>query len=279
MKLKITLFSLMLIVSLLIIAVSGNNVYSDDNGAPAMVSGSPFDGQTCAKSTCHTGNAVTVTPGIINSNIPASGYVAGSIYTITATLSQTGNQCWGFEISPQTPSGVLLGTPIITNATTTKVVSLKWVTHKLAGTTGTDTKTWSFDWIAPAAGTGNVTFYGAFNVCNNNGLKTGDFIHTSTMTVNEFTVGTSENSAVKAFSIYPNPVQVGSQFSFYLDEPSDVKMTMASVNGSMKKTLCEEKNVSGSYIYTFDNADLNAGLYIVSLETQRGVFTRKIVVI
>lgn len=280
MKSKIVAASLLTVAGLMMITLSGNDVMSDDAGAPAMVTGSPFDGQTCAKSNCHTGNTVTATPGIISSNIPASGYVPGSTYTINATLNQTGNSCWGFEISPQSLTGTLLGTPVITNTITTKIVSTKYVTHKMAGITGTNTKTWTFDWIAPLAGTGNVTFYGAFNICNGNGTKTGDFIHTSTYSVNEFTSGVAAlNSIEKTFVVYPNPVQEGSQFSVYLDESSDIKMLLTSANGAVLRTLCNENQVRGSYIYEFSKEDLKPGLYIIQLITKDGITSRKIVIL
>jgi Secretion system C-terminal sorting domain len=280
MRSKITLLTFISTAIFLIISLSGNIVISDETGAPAQVTGSPADGQTCAKSNCHTGNAVTSTPGIITSNIPLSGYVPGSTYTISATLSQAGISCWGFEISPQTATGVLVGTPIITNTTTTKIVSTKYVTHQMAGISGANTKTWMFNWTAPVAGSGSVTFYGAFNICNGNGAKTGDFIHTSTMTVNEFTTGAVENASIeKTFTVYPNPVQDGSQFSVYMDEPTDIKMNLMSVNGNLVRVLCNEQQVAGSYIYTFDNAGLKPGLYIVQLLTAKGVTSKKVVIL
>ncbi|MBC7412670.1 MAG: T9SS type A sorting domain-containing protein, partial [Bacteroidia bacterium] len=45
------------------------------------------------------------------------------------------------------------------------------------------TKSWSFDWTAPATNIGSVTFYGAFNGSNNNGSSTGDIIYTTTLVV------------------------------------------------------------------------------------------------
>lgn len=281
MKSKITVVTLIFITGLLLLTLSGDNVYSNENGAPVMVTGSPFDGQTCAKSNCHTGNPVTATPGIITTTIPASGYVGGSTYTVSVTCSQAGISCWGFEVSPQTATGTLLGTPVITNTTTTQIKSAKWITHKLAGITGANTKTWNFDWVAPVSGTGDVTFYGAFNYCNGNGAKTGDFIHTSSTTVNEFLVSgvTEKNNAEKTFTVYPNPVQNGSQFSVYLDEASDVKMNLLSLNGSLIHLLCDEKQVSGSYIYEFNKRDVKPGLYIVQLLTAAGTTVKKIVIL
>ena len=67
-------------------------------------------------------------------------------------------------------------------------------------------KTWTFDWMAPAVGTGDVTFYGAFNAANGNGKTSGDVIYTTNSTFMEHTVGVDE-MANQDFEInlYPNP--------------------------------------------------------------------------
>lgn len=125
------------------------------NGAPPAKTGSPGDGSNCTE--CHGGTATT-TAGLITSNIPASGYVPGTTYQITATNTLTGTGKYGFEVSPQNVTGTLLGT-LIAGSGNQLVGNNKYVTHLSASTT---TNTWTFSWVAPASGTGPVTFYGAF---------------------------------------------------------------------------------------------------------------------
>lgn len=133
-------------------------------GSPAGKTGSPGDGSNC--SSCH-GTAATTTAGWITSNIPAAGYTPGQAYQITATNNMTGSGKYGFEVSPQNVAGTLLGT--LTAGTGTKLVGTgKYVTQSAASNT---LKTWTFTWTAPVAGTGNVTFYGAF-ARNYSGLTT-----------------------------------------------------------------------------------------------------------
>jgi hypothetical protein len=124
-------------------------------GAPAAKTGSPGDGSNCTE--CHGGTATT-TAGQITSNIPASGYVPGTTYQITATNPLTGSGKMGFEVSPQNVAGTQLGT-LVAGSGSKLVGGTKYVTHSNANTT---TNTWTFSWIAPVAGTGQVTFYGAF---------------------------------------------------------------------------------------------------------------------
>jgi hypothetical protein len=124
-------------------------------GAPAAKTGSPGDGANCTE--CHGGTATT-TAGQITSNIPVTGYVPGATYQITATNPLTGSGKLGFEVSPQNVAGTLLGT-LVAGSGSQLVGSNKYVTHSNANST---TNTWTFSWIAPVAGTGPVTFYGAF---------------------------------------------------------------------------------------------------------------------
>ena len=137
----------------MITAYGGDPNADYPGGAPSGYTGSPFDGKNCTN--CHGGSASTVA-GMITSNIPAAGYTPGASYTITVTVSGSGNK--GFEVSPQNAAGTLLGT--LTAGSGNKLVgSGKYVTQS---SSLTGTATWSFGWTAPAAGTGSVTFYGAF---------------------------------------------------------------------------------------------------------------------
>ena len=126
-------------------------------GAPVAVTGSTGDGASCASTNCHRG-AVNTASGWITSNIPVGGYIPGQTYQITATNSVTGSGNYGFEVSPQNTVGALLGT--LTAGTNSKLVGTgKYVTQS---TSSTSVRVWTFPWRAPVAGTGNVTFYGAF---------------------------------------------------------------------------------------------------------------------
>jgi hypothetical protein len=183
MKYKIILaFGILLVAAILI--DSGQNAFSNANGAPAGVSGSPADGNTCAASGCHTGSAVTAVNNWVSSNIPAAGYTPGHSYTITAKAVKIGKLRFGFEVSPQDLIGNTLGTLSPAN-NKTSVTTPGYITHTKLGNSGTDSVVWTFNWVAPAYGTGTLTFYGAFNCANNDGTVAGDLIYTSTLTVKE----------------------------------------------------------------------------------------------
>jgi hypothetical protein len=175
-------------------------------GSPGGKTGSPGDGgDNCTG--CHSGSAQQVS-GWITSTIPGAGYIPGQTYTITATATHSGAQLYGFEVTAEDASNAKTGTIVITDAAQTKKVnSNKAITHTVNGTTpSSGSKSWSFDWTAPASGTGTVKFYGAFNAANGNGGTSGDVIYTSSMTVFEATTGLTDNLAASLdIKVYPNP--------------------------------------------------------------------------
>src|ERR1035437_3752182 len=151
-------------------------------------SGSPNDGAECTG--CHADNSVNtgIESANITSTVPAGGYVGGNTYSITATVSYSvapNNTRFGFELSPQTPAGAKLGTLHATPETQIITQGAEYIEHVLTSVAGTNTRSWTFTWTAPVAGTGPVTFYGAFLAANADDDVTGDYVYTKTLTVSE----------------------------------------------------------------------------------------------
>jgi len=157
MKIKtISVIILLLGVISLFSSFGGDENTDYPSGAPAGYTGSPGDGMDCHN--CHGGVASNVA-GWITSDVPTQGYTAGTTYTITVSVSGSGNK--GFEVSPQNASGTLLGT-LVAGSGSHLTGSGKYVTQ--SNQSSSNPKVWTFQWIAPPAGTGTVTFYGAFCV-------------------------------------------------------------------------------------------------------------------
>jgi hypothetical protein len=265
MKKTFTLITLAFTTALILIQSTGNEAISNQSGAPAAHTGSPSDNQTCSKSGCHSGGATASPTQIITSNVPAGGYVPGQVYTITATMNQTGLSKFGFQISPQSSTGQLVGTLAITNATNTKIVSTKYVTHTTAGTSAPGgTKAWSFNWTAPVAGTGDVTFYGAFNFSNSSNSASGDIIRTNTLTISEdLTTGIADNSADKfILNVFPNPVQSETNLRMNLDRPETVKVQLCDMTGKFIQAPFEFEGTAGDNLFKLTiPSELTSGVY------------------
>ncbi len=161
------------------------DAHSFTSGSPGGYSGSPADGnKTCGS--CHGGNASPATQtGLISSTIPVDGYTPGNTYSLTLTADFMGRVKYGFELSAANAAGTNLG-GFIHTTTFTQAVVTKNATHKSTGTSAPGgTRTWTLDWTAPAAGTGNVTFYLVLNATNNAGSSSGDVVLKSTLVASE----------------------------------------------------------------------------------------------
>ncbi len=264
MKRPITFFLIFLTTTALLVQTDPHEAVSNSGGAPAGRTGSPGDGgATCT--TCHTGTSSPSSTQIITSNIPASGYIAGQTYTITATLSQTGINEFGFQISPQNSSGALIGTIINTSPSQTQVLNSKYITHTSGGIAGTsNSKTWSFNWVAPVAGSGAVTFFGAFNFSNNNGTSSGDIIRTNTLAVTENTTTNLPEFTQNGFSVsvYPNPIR--NEATIALNSLDGGTAQYAIYNGHGQRVLISEslQVPAGTSSISIDRlGDMKPGIY------------------
>lgn len=276
MKTKTTLIAvtISMFAGILLMVELSPKAGANNTGAPAGTTGSPGDGVNCTTSGCHVGTASTQA-GLITSNIPGTGYIAGQTYTITASITTAGRTKFGFQVSAQNTSGTKLGTIVLTNTTGTQLLSGgKYITHKLAGTSfPSETATWSFDWTAPAAGTGDVTFYGAFNSTNSNNTTSGDIITLSTLTVSESI--TSGINAVWAYSnkvtAYPNPFTDNITLKNEAAANDKMQVSIIDITGKTVKTLSDVSNNQ-----TLDLSELAKGYYVCRIETANGIAIKKL---
>jgi len=254
-------FGILATVALLATAYSGDNA-DYPGGAPAGYTGSPFDGKNCT--TCHGGTATNV-DGWITSNVPGTGYVPGGNYMITVTV--TGNGKKGFEVSPQDASGNLLGT-IIAGTGSQLTGGGKYITH----TSGISNSpaVWTFNWIAPAAGTGDVTFYGAFALSLSN-------TRLSTMTVSESTVGINDRGGVAIQgTVSPNPASGRFTLSLADITPGNLNVRILNTTGNIIFNNNYQSNGS-SWTMPIDLTGQSAGLYFVETRVGNSVKTMKLI--
>ena len=185
MKKKVLLFFALFACCVVISDFLANHALTNANGAPNGHTGSPENqGRTCQTAGCHTSGASVQNGGQITSNIPATGYIPGNTYTLTASITGNSNE-FGFQVSPQDNVGAQQrGTLVSTSPQTRLTGGTRYITHSLTGTSGTGSKSWSFDWVAPT-GNGDVVFYGAFLISNNNGATSGDTTKTTTLVVSK----------------------------------------------------------------------------------------------
>jgi len=254
-----------LLVIWIIIQAFGGSGLKNPTGAPAGYTGSPGDGQNCTA--CHGGTANPVT-GLITSNIPPEGYMAGTTYDITVTIPGSGRK--GFQVSPQNPAGNLLGS-LIAGTGTQLVGGSKYITHTAASTAAN--ATWTFQWTAPAAGTGEVTFYGAVVAGQPN-------VGLTTLTVQENTGIGIDDKQISGLNIYPNPAKGPIQIAYTLPAPGQVTISMIATNGQKAFVLYNDVKAAGTHQHSFTLSEFaTPGHYVVVIQTEWQTVKRNLVVI
>lgn len=181
--------TILIIPTIIILAILCYPTTSNSNGSgsPGGKTNSPLDGQNCTG--CHSGNIQQNTGnnmGSITTNIPVSGYMAGSTYTITLTgVGGALINKYGFELTAENGNSKS-GDFMITDNTTKLVNNNNAVTHKASGTSGTNIKSWSVDWTPSSSSSFlSTTFYAALMFSNGNNNTSGDQVYELSLTVSE----------------------------------------------------------------------------------------------
>ena len=255
-----------------------NPALTRSTGAPAARCGSIADPLTC--SNCHAGGPNSVQLGWITSDVPPSGYVSGMTYNISATATTVGRVKFGFEISPQSVTGAYLGTMIDTSAQT-QIISTKYITHTSTGTSGTDSKTWAFNWTAPVVATDSVTFYGAFLCSNNNTLSSGDLTYKSSLTVHRDITASAEDKMIDGFevTVYPNPASEHIRVKYLVHKKESVEIKLFDDQGQMTVPLMSEIKDPGVYSREFKfPSTLLSGVYILEISTESARTSKRILI-
>lgn len=190
-----------LLVALTLFLVAGVNtiVFTSSSQPPAGRTGAPGE-FTCATSGCHDTNPAAVTTLIGFDTAPTgrltNGYTPGTTYNlfvnVNALPANGSTPRNGFQVTVLDGSNNAAGTLNLTNPTLTTLTSAssrQYVGHNNANSTAA----WTFQWVAPAIGTGDVTFYVTANISNNNFSDSGDKIYTQTFTFFESFVDPCEN--------------------------------------------------------------------------------------
>ena len=228
--------------------------HSNAGGSPGGKTDSPNDGASCTG--CHY--AGVGTGATITTNIPANGYTPNQVYTITADISHSGINKFGFEITAEKNSGnTKTGSFLVTNSAEMKFANNNTaITHKSGGTSGNGSRTWTMDWEAPSTGTGDVTFYGAFIAANGNGNNMGDNYHSTNLTISEAVVNSISDLSLENDFIFNSATKNIESINSVLVYDISGKLVLST----------NEKLTSISH--------LNKGIYILKSESK----TQKVII-
>lgn len=139
-------------------------------------------------SSCHGGFGVNSGPAtrvlLLDGAVPSS-YTPGQTYNVSLTVNRATRVKYGFQLKVEDGNGGDAGTLISTTNRTDLASGYIFQTWNGNTSSTSGTITWNFQWTAPPAGTGPVTFYYCSNAANNNGGSSGDEIYTNSLTVTE----------------------------------------------------------------------------------------------
>jgi hypothetical protein len=260
---KILLFTSVILG--LIIMTYPKAITGFEGGSPGGKTNSPMDGQNCTA--CHAGSINSGQGSVtITSDIPASGYIPANTYTITVESSHPSYTKYGFELTAESFGNKTGGFTIVNSSQTKLINGGNAVTHKIGGTLGSASKTWSVNWTAPAAGNMSVDFYATSVTANGNSQNSGDNVYTANYSVNE------------EVSVAINNVSTDLEVTFNGSE--------LIINGSSSLMALNVYDIKGKLISnqyevqlpsTINTINLSAGIYIVNSLDINGIrMTNKI---
>lgn len=84
-------------------------------------------------------------------------------------------------------------------------------------------------------------------------------------------------NAITSVSVYPNPIQTNSQISYYLKERSSVRINISDIAGRSMKIIDSGVEQEGWNSLPVDMGDLNSGIYLLHIETNKESVTKKII--
>ena len=151
---------------------------SNSSGAGAGKTGAPGESNCTA---CHAGNANTDVNGVnvlavLDGTDPVTSYVPGMTYTVrlkmTLPTDKKGFQSTALQDGSNDMAGNFLAGP---NTSINSANGREYANHTSASNSGS-VPSWDWTWTAPTSGSGDVTFYVASNLANNNGSNSGDEI-------------------------------------------------------------------------------------------------------
>jgi len=144
---------------------------------------------------CHTGFPVnTGTGGVQIGGLPAT-YTPGQQIPMTVTVTQVDGVTFGFQLTAVDSQGRAAGTFTVPSGTPprTQVVTgivggnqRSYIEHTIDGLYLPNvfgSNTWNFTWTAPANAVGPISFYAAGNGANSDGGPGGDYIYTTSRTL------------------------------------------------------------------------------------------------
>ena len=227
-----------------------SSIYSNKNNPPSGQTGAPTEpscGFGTSTNSCHGslsgGNPVselltlnTDIELLVGGTAVSNGfeYVPDSIYSMTLKINNPTSLC-GFSMTAKNDGSGLSGSWSIPTGSQAKLSVSNSAYINQNGQAGISE--WDFNWTAPAAGNGDITFYASINKSNNNDAWSGDKIIPFQLQLSE--KGESPNAIntqniSNTLSVKGNPILNNKlTFELLVNEPKQYFISVYDVTGKM----------------------------------------------
>ncbi len=192
-------------------------------------------------------------------------YKPDSIYALTLKLMNP-NNLNGFSLTVENNGNIMSGSLSIPNGSSAKLNPSNADYINQNGNTGVSE--WDFNWAAPAASNGDVTFYATVNRSNNNNATSGDEIIPFKMEIAEKTTTAISDINIKnEISIKGNPILNNTlSFDLMVNEPKQYSVQVFDLSG---KIIHTETRTYHAGLKSFNINFEQKGVFILNIKTNK----------
>lgn len=263
-----------LLMCLLLLAW-GQSVISYSDGPPEARTGAPGE-LSCYNGYCH--NSFPLNAGNarieLQADLPEGGYVPGQVYEFEARVADPGMRRFGLQLQT-TDQGATRGAGTFVEFNEEELQLLDaaertYLTHSLAQAVN-DSASWHFSWQAPTAGTGPVQVYAAFVTADANGNRSGDYVYTRQMTLEEQRSTRRLQEAIsQQLDVFPTQAIDAVQLDWRGNAP--LRAAVYSLEG----TLIQRLPVLHKGRHQLETSHWAAGLYLLRFQAERVEWSQKL---
>ncbi len=262
---------MVLLFPLLGIGMYLHYLHASIHGVPPGYTGSPYDGVTCATMGCHTGTVQHVT-GLIQTDVPPLGYNPADTYNITLSISRPNTSIFGFQVTAGDdffPQGRFL---ITDNTEMQYALSEEYVTHRPAGTSGNNERTWQMQWVAPDYPIISPIAIYVSMVAGTFLVDEESFMSYLPLQLNQSMPGPVAGSEQP--EVYPNPFT--HRIVVRWPDANDPVLSMVLYNAAGNRVYATETLTRQGNEYIVDTGLLSSGVYYLQVTSTKRSFRQKL---
>ncbi|MDP8208041.1 MAG: choice-of-anchor V domain-containing protein [Candidatus Electryonea clarkiae] len=218
-------------------------------------------------------------------------YISGETYDLSVSLSDEDQSRWGFELAVIDMEGNQAGNLVVSDEENTQLSDNEdepdFLKQTRTGTFADETEgEWSFQWTAPSAGAGTVTFYIAGNAANNNGNSSGDYIYAINQAIAEdganVVFGDNRNGGTDSYvisSIFPNPFNSFASITLSIPREDHLTVEVYDVLGQKVETLFNGVMQPGDRQLSWKADGANGIYYLQVISGNQKLETKKMILL